>query len=135
MKIISKLLASLVLATFSLPTTAWAVFNFNFKGEIAVAIFSNTDSSGCLVTNVAVFASENVSQEPPAPGASSSGVSLFISQFDDCTGTPLLAADGSTLLADPDFQVFGQLKAATLNTTVKESPLLLSRDGRGDRGG
>ena len=55
---------------------------------------------------------------PPGRGSTSSGVFLAISQYDFCTATQLLSADGFTDLADDDFQVFGNLMSATLNATV-----------------
>jgi len=45
--------------------------------------------------------------------------SLFIDQFDFCTGESLLSAEGSAPLADPDFQVLGRLDSATLTTTIE----------------
>jgi len=120
MKTIIRLLTvlALALATFSLPTTAWAASVFNFKGQSADAFFSSTDPSGCIFTDVFLFASEQTFQNPPGPGIPSSGTGLFISQFDSCTGTQLLAADGFASLAGPDFQVNRTLNSATLNATV-----------------
>ncbi len=120
MKTIIKLLVvlTLTLAVFSLPTTAWAGEVFSFKGKSAGAFFSSTDPSGCIITDAFVFASEDTFQNPPGPGNSSSGASLFIAQFNVCTSTQLLAASGFASLADPDFQVLGKLNSATLNATV-----------------
>ena len=109
---------ALALATFSQTTTASAGSVFHFKGQGADAFFSTTDPSGCIFTDVFVFASEEVFQNPPGPRSASSATSLFISQYDACTGTQLLAADGFASLADPDFQVLGKLNSATLTATV-----------------
>jgi len=118
MKTIIKLLAvlALALATFSQHTTASAGSIFHFKGKSADAFFSSSD--GCVFTDVFVFASEEIFQNPPGPSSASSGANLFISQFDACTGEQLLAADGFASLADPDFQVARKLTSATLNATV-----------------
>ena len=80
MKTMTKLLVvlTLTLASFSLPTTAWAGEVFRFNDQSANTFFSST--SGCIATDVFVFASENTSQNPPGPGNSSSGAGLFISQ-------------------------------------------------------
>lgn len=120
MKTIVKLLIVIVLAltTFSQHSVASAGGVFKFKGEGASAVFSSVDASGCVITDVYVNADEGKNQNPPGPGSSSSSLALFISQYDACTDTLLLAADGFTLLADSDFQVFGSLRSATLHATV-----------------
>ena len=120
MKTMIKLLAVLALAlgTFSQHTTASAGSIFHFKGRGAEAFFSTVDPSGCIFTNVFVFASEETFQNPPGPRSASSGTFLFISQFDACVGMQLLAADGFASLADPDFQVARKLNSATLSATV-----------------
>ena len=120
MKSTIKLLVviALMVAGFSQYTTASAGSIFKFRGQSADAFFSSVDPSGCTFTDVGAFPSEGVSQSPPGPGGSGSGVGMFISVFDACTGTQLLAADGFASLADPDFQVFGKLNAATLNAEV-----------------
>lgn len=120
MKPTIRLLAvlSLVLAIFSQHTSASAGGNFKFRGEGASAIFSSADSSGCVWTDVYVNADEGIFQSPPGKGNASSGVVLFISRYDACTDTQLLAAEGFSLLADPEFQVFGNLNSATLSAVV-----------------
>lgn len=109
---------ALALAVFGQYETASAGGMFRFRGQVADASFTSFDPSGCIQTDVGVFPSEGVSGSPPGPGGSGSGVGMFISVFDHCNGTQLLAADGFTELPDPEFQVFGQLESATLNATV-----------------
>lgn len=118
MKTTIKLLVvfALVLAIFSQNTAASAGGQFKLRGKIADAFFTSFD--GCIQTDVGVFPSEDVSGSPPGPGGSHSGVGMFISVFDHCNGIQLLAADGGTGLADPDFQVFGQLESAILSAEV-----------------
>jgi hypothetical protein len=120
MKITVKLLMiiALALTTFSQHSVASAGGVFKFKGEGASAIFSSVDASGCVITDVYVNADEGTNQNPPGRGSSSSSLALFISQYDACTGSVLLAADAFTLLADSDFQVFGSLSSATLHARV-----------------
>jgi hypothetical protein len=89
-----------------------------FRGESASAFFSSVDSSGCIFTDVSVFASEGVFQSSPGPGNFSSGASLFISQYDVCLGVQLIAADGGVSLAGPDFQVVSKLQSASLHATI-----------------
>lgn len=120
MKTTLKLLVVLVLvlATFSQHSTASAGGLYKFRGEGASAIFSSVDGSGCIWTEVYVNPSEGTSQSPPGKGNPSSWVYMFISQYDVCSDTQLLAAEGSTSLAASEFQVFGQLSSATFNATV-----------------
>jgi len=91
---------------------------FKLKGQTANAHFSNVDQSGCIYTDVYVYASEEIVSTQPGPSTPSSGASVSIYQFDACTGTQLLGADGFVPLAEPDFQVSKKLESAGLNTTV-----------------
>lgn len=120
MKTATKLLVVLALAmtAFSQHSSASAGGVFKFRGEGASAIFSSVDTSGCVWTDVYLNADEGISQSPPGRGNASSGVGLFISQYDICANIQLLAADGFASLAEPDFRVFGKLSSATLAATV-----------------
>jgi hypothetical protein len=120
MKTMIKLLAvlAIALATFSQHTTASAGGNFKFRGDGADAFFSSTDPSGCIFTDVFIFASDGIFQNPPGPSGASSGTDLFMFQYDACANMVLLDAFGFASLAGPDFQVFGKLDSATLNATV-----------------
>lgn len=117
-----KLLIAVVLvlyaAAFVLQSPASAGGIFKFRGEGASAIFTSVDGSGCVWTDVYVNPNEGIFQSPPGKGSPSSGVYMFITQYDSCTATQLIAAEGFASLADPDFQVFGNLSSATLNATV-----------------
>ena len=112
----------LLLATFGKGLTVNAGGGgggtFKLKGQTANAHFSNVDQSGCIYTDVYVYASEEIVSTQPGPGAPSSGASVSIYQFDVCTGTQLLGADGFIPLAESDFQVAKKLESAGLNTTV-----------------
>jgi hypothetical protein len=112
----------LLLATFGKGITVSAGGGgggtFKLKGQTANAHFSNVDQSGCIYTDAYVYASEEIVSTQPGPGTPSSGASVSIYQFDVCTGTQLLGADGFVPLAGPDFQVSEKLDSAMLNTTV-----------------
>jgi len=112
----------LLLATFGKGITASAGGGgggtFKLKGQTANAHFSNVDQSGCIYTDIYIYASEEVVSTQPGPGTPSSGASVSIYQFDVCTGTQLLGADGFMPLAESDFQVSKKLESAGLNTTV-----------------
>jgi hypothetical protein len=113
-----KLLAVLALAltTFMQHSTASAATVFKFRGETASAFFSSTD--GCIATDVFISATEGVSQNPPGKGDPISQAFIFISQYNFCTDTLLLNAEGFALLSNADFDVSGKLDLATLNTTI-----------------
>ncbi len=104
---------------------AWAGDTYRFKGKSAEAYFFSTDPSGCVSTDVYVFASDDasVSHDPPGPPNSSSGSVAYagIFQYDYCQYTYLYAdCYNSAPLAASDFVVTGRnLDSATLNTTLQ----------------
>lgn len=118
MKTTIKILIVLVLAlaTFGQHSNASAGSNYKFRGDTAEAYFSNFD--GCVYTDAWVYAGDGVNQSPPGPGGASSWTDLWISVYDACSDVQLLAAQGGTQLAGPDFQVSGKLNSATLTATV-----------------
>ncbi len=117
-----RLFVALVLALIwiALPVmSALAGDIFLFRGQSADSFFSSADPTGCILTNVGVFANDGKFQSPPGSGSTSSGAFIFIDQFTVCPFfSPLLSAFGSASLAGPDFQVLGQLNSATLDTTI-----------------
>jgi hypothetical protein len=121
MRSILKLLAvlALLMGTFSQHTNALADEIFHSRGQSAWAFFSTTDPSGCVVTNVFVFASEEGFRSPPEPGETSSWTEFAVSQFDVCTEplTVLLDAEGFAVLSDSAFQVSRNLDSVMLHTT------------------
>lgn len=84
---------------------------FRFHGLSAFAFFDNLSSDGCTETTVSVDGfQDTVNQQ------TTSGADIFIEQFNNCTSTELLAAEGSTLNAN--FQIGKKLVSASLNTTI-----------------
>jgi hypothetical protein len=120
MKTAIKVLAALALALalFGQYSDALAGDIFKTKGLGAEAYFFSVDPSGCVVTDVGVFARDETFQNPPGSGDPSSWVFLYISQNDYCNGVQVVYADGFTSLANPDLQVSRRLDLATLTTTV-----------------
>jgi len=125
MRTVFKLLAivALTLAALGQSSTAQAdgrrsVNMFKFKGLSANTSFESVDASGCILSRLDVFTAEAMVQNPPGRRAPFSGTSIFLSQYDQCTDTLLLAAEGITDLAEPDLQISPRLDSATLNTTV-----------------
>lgn len=78
---------------------------FRFHGLTAFAAFDST--SGCIET----FAEVDGTQSNMGPEAD-----VLIAQFDNCTGTLLLEAFGSTF--NPTFQVAKNLTSASLSATI-----------------
>ena len=89
---------------------------FKFKGQSTDTFFSSVDPTGCIATDVFVFASEQIIRNQPGSGTASSGLTLFISQYNVCTNQQLLVASGFAPLAEPDLQISGNLDSAILNT-------------------
>lgn len=113
---------ALMFVVLGLSTASWAagatVFKFTARSKLVFASFESTDTSVCntgIITSVSVTADDNVFQTPPGPGAESSTIDVFVSQFDTCTSTfPCIF--GFTSLADADFQV--NAESATLITKL-----------------
>lgn len=104
------------LMVFGLSKVSGAAYVYRINYTSADAYFS--DTSGCIVTNVSVYAFNEVGQYPPAPGYSLNGATVSISQYDFCTDTQLISAFGQNFPADQDFQVSPNLDSVTLNTTI-----------------
>jgi hypothetical protein len=120
MKRLLLILALALSALVATPASAAGAetLHFSFKGQTADAFFSSVDPSGCVFTEVGVFAVDGRVKETGHPAVSSEAF-IFISQFDACTDTLLLAADGSATLAPGEFQIDQQLTTASLNTTIE----------------
>lgn len=122
MKTAIKLLSVLilVLAGFGQHTSASAgggTNNGHFRDLGSNAYFYNTDPSGCVVTEVSIFASQHYFQSPPGPGSEGPFASFLIFQYNVCTGEELLNASGSTE-TNLDLQVDKKLNWATVNAVV-----------------
>ena len=104
------LLLSLVAFAFSTSThaaTSGSTTVFRFHGLSAFADFDSFSPDGCIETFVEV----DGTQSGTSPTAD-----VFIGQFNNCTGTLLLSAFGSTL--NPTFQVSNKLDSASLSATI-----------------
>ena len=108
-----------VLMALAVPARAAPAetLHFRFQGQTAEAFFSSIE--GCVATDVFVFAVDGSIKTGPGRPTVESTASIFISQFDVCTGTELLAADGFAVLAPGEFQIDQQLTAATLTATIE----------------
>jgi hypothetical protein len=124
MKTILKVFAVIALMAATLSQSSHASAGggggstYKFKGLGASAFYSSLDETGCIFTQTSVFANEQTVKYQPGPAIPEAYISVFISQYDSCTGTQLFAADGSAPLAVEDLQVSKKLKSATVNATV-----------------
>jgi hypothetical protein len=88
---------------------------YDFKGDNAYADFFT--ESGCVVTYVSIFATDDRTRSGPEGSASRSGAYASMYQYDSCTWQQLKSAYGYTELAPDAFQLRGQ--DANLATTVE----------------
>lgn len=112
---------TLALLALVLPTPALAANVSKFSGDSADAYFSTLDETGCIYTDVSIFANSSKNQNPPGAPDAQASVSLWIAQYDACTATQLLGASGFAPLDGQSFQIDRQLNGATLNRTVTVS--------------
>lgn len=117
-KLSIALVLALFVATFFLPASASAADIYKSKGTGADAFFSSVDPSGCIVTDVNVFARDESFQNPPGPGTPSSWVYLSVFQYDYCNDMQLFYGEGFTYLAESDFVASRRLDTASLSATV-----------------
>lgn len=111
------LLAALTLSIVTLPTPGLTrPILVRGSGTTAGAIFSSTDQSGCINTQVFLNGQQNRLQTPPGAPAMSVASFITIIRFDTCTSS-FSTVSGST--ADADFQADGALNHATLQTTIQ----------------
>lgn len=95
-----------------------STLHFTFKGQFAEVGFDSLDPSGCVDTFVYVEGVNGTVKETGQPTASSLAV-VVIDQFDFCTSTELLFAQGEATLAAGEFQIDKMLTTATLDTTIE----------------
>ena len=89
----------------------------NLRGPTVNAVFSDTDSTGCIYTEVFVTASGGTDQQLPGQGSPITVGSVNIYKYDSCTDTTLINAIGSSdSLPAGDFQISNQLDWASLHT-------------------
>jgi hypothetical protein len=110
----------LAMAAFGQYTTAKTGGGgaFKFKGLSTDTFFSSMDPTGCINTDVSMFASEQIVRNQPGQGTPSSGLSLFIYQYNVCANEQVVAASGFAPLSDTALQISGNLDSAVLNATA-----------------
>ena len=110
---------------FALPSGAnTTVSQQRLKGAAAQAEFESVDGSGCVVTDVFVQGQQVKEKNTPIPSGTLALVS--VSEFDQCTFTQLVFADGSASLPASAFQIDPKLNAASLIGSVDVTDILTS---------
>jgi hypothetical protein len=117
------LVVSLALALMALAVPARAAGtetqHFSLDGLFADAFFSSTDPSGCVSTVVDLLANDGRSRIGSGQPTVGARAIIIVAQFDNCTQTLLLAADGSAVLGPGELQIDNKLTTATLTATVE----------------
>jgi hypothetical protein len=117
------LVVSLAVALLALAVPARAAgaetLHLSFDGLTADASFNSQDPSGCVGTFASVTADDGHFRTGTGPLEKAATATIVVSQFDDCTQTLLVAAEGFAVLAPGQFQIDGKLTAATLTATIE----------------
>ena len=123
MKTTYKILAVLMLALTAFGPAAGRAAAGSaaliFRGPSALASFSSTDQTGCVVTEASVFATDGLWLAESGPGSALSFATVVVSQYDVCNQTQVLLAYGNASpLTVEAFEVTPQLDAAHLQGTA-----------------
>jgi hypothetical protein len=112
---------AMVLLALALPARAAGAetLHLSFAGQTADATFFSTDPSGCVSTEVFLLVTDGRSRDGTGQPEVASTALIIVSQADLCTRTELVAADGTAVLAPGQFQIDGQLTAASLTATIE----------------
>lgn len=103
------------------PVEARSTSRSSYKDQTAEATFSSIDSSGCIVTQVWVFATKNRSFISSGSKVVQSDASITIFQFNQCVEPNVVLLDasgGPALLGKKDFKISDGLSRASLNKTI-----------------
>lgn len=104
----------MLLVSLSRPLTVLAAESTQYSGMGADAYFSNIDD--CVNTDTFVQGLDFQYKKPPSEPQSY--VYITISQYNSCTGEPIMYIEGLTWISESDFQVSQKLDAARLTATV-----------------
>lgn len=130
MRSFSRILAMMALAGVSVLAPAVAnasgtagentnVSTLVLKGPLANAIFSETDPTGCIETDVFVTSNGEIARQS-VETYSNGYAAVTIFKQDICNNTLLFSASGEkTSLAPGELVVSNQLDRATLSTTIQ----------------
>ena len=99
----------------------WAAsetIHLSSKGQRAEAFFATFDPSGCIITEVFVTANDGKLRTGSGGPSVDSFAFMVVSQFDTCTSTALIEANGTATLDPGEFQI-DKLDTATLGTAIE----------------
>ena len=110
----SPILLALALAT---PLTrAQTVEQLTFKSIAAEAEFGYFDDTGCILTEIQVVSSEQITEQTGQQKTTSPLTTVVVLRFDLCNFVPLLAAQGYT--AQQNFTIDENLNTASATATI-----------------
>ena len=93
----------------------------SYKDQTAEATFSSIDSSGCIVTQVWVFATKNRSFISSGSRVVQSDAAISIFQFNQCVEPNVVLLDangGPAMLSKKEFKISDGLSRASLHKTI-----------------
>ena len=112
------LIPALLLVAVLSPATTQAATVYRSAGRSVSADFiTETDSSGCVVTQFSVSAFEAQIHNPPGPKTSLSAVGAAYSKVDTCGTGIVWQLSGGKELAPGEFTISSNLDRATLKAT------------------
>jgi len=111
-------LLAIVLTSLALPAIAGAAESYRFRGKTAYANLDTIDPTGCIVSSLNVFASEERFQDAPGAPTASAAAYVSIFQWNNCTFQTVTCTYGSVPLPDGAFDMKGNIASATLTTTI-----------------
>lgn len=76
-------------------------------------------SSGCLKTKTQLYVLTGSDQHGNGRAHAVAEAHALVGQFDTCTGKSTIEAEGSAQLQKSDFKIQGNLRSASLNTTIR----------------
>jgi hypothetical protein len=116
-----------LLVVFALPSGAsTTVSQQRVKGGEADALFESVDGSGCVVTDTSVSGFQ-LSQSKNTGLPSGASAEVTVSEFDQCSGTQLVAAIGQAALPAGAFSIDTKgLTAASLVGSVDVTDIFTS---------
>ena len=107
------MLALLLAASVTLAQT---VEQLTFNSISAYAAFGYFDDTGCIITEIVVIPSEQITKQTGEQKTTSPLITVVVLRFDLCNAVTLLAAQGST--AQQNFTIDENLNTASVTATI-----------------
>ena len=110
----SPIMLALLLAAS--VTLAQTVEQLTFNSISAYAAFGYFDDTGCIITEIVVIPSEQITKQTGEQKTTSPLITVVVLRFDLCNAVTLLAAQGST--AQQNFTIDENLNTASVTATI-----------------